>query len=34
MKNWKILGDCRRRGTGLAHAVEGITLMHTIAAAG
>jgi hypothetical protein len=33
MKNWKILRDCRRRGTGLTHAVQGIALMHNIAAA-
>ena len=32
MKNWKILRDCRRRGTGLTHAVQGIALMHNIAA--
>jgi hypothetical protein len=34
MKNWKILRDCRRRGTGLHHAIEGIALMHNIAATG
>lgn len=33
MKNWKILRDCRRRGTGLAHAARGIALMHNLAAA-
>jgi hypothetical protein len=32
MKNWKILRDCRRRGTGLRHAVEGIALMHNLTA--
>jgi hypothetical protein len=32
MKNWRILRDCRRRGTGLAHAVQGIALMHNLAA--
>ncbi|MFG1924349.1 transposase [Cryptosporangium sp. NPDC048952] len=31
MKNWKILRDCRRRGTGAAHAVRGIAFMHNLA---
>ena len=34
MKNWKIVRDCHRRGTGLHHAVQGIALMHNLAAAG
>jgi hypothetical protein len=34
MKNWKILRDCRRRGTSLHHAVQGIALMHNLAAGG
>jgi hypothetical protein len=34
MKNWKILRDCRRRGTGLQHAAQGIALMHNLAMAG
>ena len=34
MKNWKILRDCRRRGTGVTHAAHGIALMHNIALAG
>lgn len=34
MKNWKILRDCRRRGTGVTHAARGIALMHNIATAG
>jgi hypothetical protein len=34
MKNWKILRDCRRRGTGVAHAAQGIALMHNLTYAG
>jgi hypothetical protein len=34
MKNWKILRDCRRRGTGITHAAHGIALMHNLAYAG
>jgi hypothetical protein len=34
MKTWKILRDCRRRGTAVAHAARGIALMHNLATAG
>jgi hypothetical protein len=34
MKTWKILRDCRRRGTGVAHDTRGIALMHNLATAG
>lgn len=34
MKNWKVLHDCRRRGTGLARATQAVALMHNLAATG
>src|SRR5512135_740795 len=34
LKNWKVLGDCRRRGTGLARATQAVALMHNLAATG
>ena len=34
MKTWKIMRDCRRRGTGVAHAARAVALMHNLASAG
>jgi hypothetical protein len=34
MKNWKILRDCRLRGTGVHQAMLGIARLHNLALAG
>ena len=34
MENWKILRDCRLKGTGVHHAVRGIARLHNLTLAG
>lgn len=34
MKNWKILRDCRLRGTGVHHAMLGVARLHNLALSG
>lgn len=31
MKTYKILRDCRQKGTGLHHAVQAVATMHNLA---